>query len=346
MTFEITAIPPKLTKDFLLSQNSEETYMSTYLGIPVRKGLFISPLRKDHKPTASFYRNKKQELIFHDFGIGFHGNFIDVVKFINQCDYRKALHIIAEDFHYIEKESDRPAIKIKTTDVKIEEKAETTIQIEPQPFQDYELRWWQSFGIQEKTLKKFKVFSCKSVFLNGIYYKSSSPRSMAFGYYGGRRNGSELWRIYFPQNHTYRFLSNWPRTIIQGIRQLPKELNDQLVITKSLKDTMILYEAGIPAIAPCSETVIIQQPQMDKLTGLASNIIYIGDNDLPGVKGAHKYKKLYPFIRCVFIKRKYAKDMSDLYKFVGQTEFNEAIEELKEIFNEKEKRETKHFWVF
>ena len=38
--------------------------------------------------------------------------------------------------------------------------------------------------------------------------------------------------------------------------------------------------------------------------------------------------------------------MSDLYKFVGQTDFNEAIEELKEIFNEKEKRETKHFWVF
>lgn len=345
MDFEIKATPPRITKDYLLSQNTEETYMATYLGIPIRKGLQISPLRKDHKPTASFYRNRKNELIFHDFGIGFHGNFIDVVMHINQCDYRTALRIIAEDFHYIEKNSDRPETKIKTTDIKIEEKTETTIQIEPQPFTEGELKWWESFGITEKTLKKFKVFSCKSVFLNGYFYKASSPRSMAFGYYGGKRDGNELWRIYFPQNHNYRFLSNWPKTIIQGIKQLPKQLSE-LVITKSLKDTMLLYEAGVSAVAPCSETVIIPEPQMGKLQDRSPNIVYIGDNDLPGVRGAHKYKKLYPFIRCVFIKRKYAKDMSDLYKFVGKEDFNEAINELKEIFNEKEKRETKHFWVF
>ena len=60
-------IEPKITKDFLLSYNSEETYMSFYLGIPIKKGLFCSPLRKHNTPTCSFYRNKQGDLIFKDF---------------------------------------------------------------------------------------------------------------------------------------------------------------------------------------------------------------------------------------------------------------------------------------
>lgn len=343
MDFNLPRTQPKITKEFLLKQNSEETYMSTYLGVPVKKGLSVSGLRKDHKPTASFYRNRKGELIYHDFGIGFHGNFIDVVMYLYNCDFGDALQRIAEDFKYVS--CDREPIKIRTTEVVIEEKAETNIQIEKQNFQQNEIKWWESFGIHLATLKKFNVFSCKSVFLNNNYYKSSSEKKLIFGYYGGTKHGIQLWRIYFPLNREYRFLSNWTKNMIQGAKQLPDNI-ENLVITKSMKDVMNLYEQEIPAIAPCSETVLMGQKQMDKLKTLTSNIIYIGDNDLPGVKGAHKYKKAYPFLRCVFIKRKYAKDISDLYKFTGIQEYTEAIEELKEIFHDKEKRETKHFWVF
>lgn len=345
-TFEIPKSEPKITKEFLLSKNSEETYMSTYLGVPVKKGLLVSPLRNDHKPTASFYRNKKGDLIFHDFGIGFHGNFISVVMYLNNCTYSDALRIIGEDFKFISKTSNRPVVKIKQSDTKIEEKSETLIQIEDQPFKSYELSWWESFGIHENTLKKFKVHSCKSVFLNGNYYKSSTPKSNIFGYYGGKKDGIELWRIYFPQMKDYRFLSNWTSNMIQGAKQLPVDLQNQLVVTKSMKDLLNLYESNINAIAPCSETVLISERQMSKIHELASNILYLGDNDLPGVKSAHKYKKAYPFIRCIFIKRKYAKDISDLYKYVSKQDHKEAIEELKMIFNEEKIRETKHFWVF
>ena len=59
MNFELPVLEKPVTKELLLQYNSEETYMSTYLAIPVTKGLVVSPLRKDRKPTASFYRNKK-----------------------------------------------------------------------------------------------------------------------------------------------------------------------------------------------------------------------------------------------------------------------------------------------
>ena len=59
---------PKITKGYLLSKYSEETYMEYYLGIKVKKGLFRSPLRQDNTPTCSFYRNKSGELISGEHG--------------------------------------------------------------------------------------------------------------------------------------------------------------------------------------------------------------------------------------------------------------------------------------
>ena len=54
-------VVPKITKEFLLSKNSQETYFEHYLGVPVKKGLFCSPaiIRNDSKPTCSFYKNKR-----------------------------------------------------------------------------------------------------------------------------------------------------------------------------------------------------------------------------------------------------------------------------------------------
>lgn len=59
--------PLIITKELILNKVSEETLMEHYLGIHVRKGLVKSPLRRDSKPTCSFYRNKVSgRLIFKD----------------------------------------------------------------------------------------------------------------------------------------------------------------------------------------------------------------------------------------------------------------------------------------
>lgn len=344
MKFEVPVTEPKITKELLLTYNSEETYMSTYLGIPVKKGLLISPLRNDKRPTASFYRNKKGVLIFHDFGIGFHGDFVSVVRQMYNISYYQALIKIAKDFGIIKSDKE-PSIKIRKTDIKIEEKPTTVIQVEIKPFTENELQWWESFGVTENTLKKFKVYSCKSLFLNHNYLKSSSAKSFMFGYYGGKRDENELWRIYFPQNREFRFLSNWSKHIIQGIKHLPVS-NDNLVIEKSLKDVMCLYEQGIHSIAPCSENTLLSEAQLRKFKDRFKNLYTFMDNDLAGVRAANKYKKMIPEIKCIFIKRKYAKDISDFYKFQGKRKFSEAIEELNTIFKDKSIKQTKYFYVF
>lgn len=328
MNFQTPKLEPKITKEFLLSKNSEETYMSTYLRVPIKRGLFCSPLRRDNRPTCSFCHSKKGELMFHDFGTGFHENFVGVVMEIHKCSYQEALNIIAEDFGFISKAEDRPAVKIKVSNVKLEEKTETLIQIKPKAFSEQELKWWKGFGVTEKTLKKYKVFSCDSIFLNGDYFSSSNPRVPIYGYYCGKKNGQELWRIYFPSKRSFRFLSNVGKSYIQGAKQLPKT-GDVLLITKSQKDVMLAYELGIPAIAPCSEVLFLSNKQIQHLKKRFKTIVVCYDTDITGIHNLKQIKVNHPDLHTFFIPRKYGvKDISDFFKKYGEEETRRLAGEL------------------
>lgn len=341
MNFQTPKLEPKMTKEFLLSKNSEETYMSTYLRVPVKRGLFCSPLRKDNKPTCSFCHSKKGELMYHDFGTGFHENFVGVVMEIHKCSYQEALNIIAEDFGYISKAEDRPAVKIKVSNVKLEEKTETLIQIKPKAFSEQELKWWKGFGVTEKTLKKYKVFSCDSIFLNGDYFSSSSPRIPIYGYYCGKKNGQELWRIYFPSKRSFRFLSNVGKSYIQGAKQLPKT-GDVLLITKSQKDVMLAYELGIPAIAPCSEVLFLSNKQIQHLKKRFKTIVVCYDTDITGIHNLKQIKVKYPDLHTFFIPRKYGvKDISDFFKKYGEEETRRLAGELLKYYRSVSDRKEK-----
>ena len=332
MNFQTPKLEPKITKEFLLSKNSEETYMSTYLRVPIKRGLFCSPLRRDNRPTCSFCHSKKGELMYHDFGTGFHENFVGVVMEIHKCSYQEALNIIAEDFGYLSKAEDRPAVKIKVSNVKLEEKTETLIQIKPKAFSEQELKWWKGFGVTEKTLKKYKVFSCDSIFLNGDYFSSSSPRVPIYGYYCGKKNGQELWRIYFPSKRSFRFLSNVGKSYIQGAKQLPKT-GDILLVTKSQKDVMLAYELGIPAIAPCSEVLFLSNKQIQHLKKRFKTIVVCYDTDITGIHNLKQIKVKHPDLHTFFIPRKYGvKDISDFFKKYGEEETRRLAGELLQYY--------------
>lgn len=340
-------VATKITKELLLSKHSQEEYFEFYLGVPVKKGLFCSPaiIRRDAKPTCSFYKDAKGLLKYNDFA-GPQFDFVGAVMHIYGIKYYDALRTIANDFNIVKienREQNVAKIPFSGSELKVTEKAK--IQVELQDFSEKELNWWASFGISPKTLAKFKVYSIKSVFLNGNYFMSSSETSPIYGYYGGENSDEiELWRLYMPTKIKYRFLSNWSSSMIQGAKQLPKD-GELIVITKSFKDVMSMFEFGITAIAPNSENVVITPAQYNKLENKYNQIYVFYDNDLAGVKGAQKYRKKYG-CKCIFIKRKYAKDFSDLYKSISKTQFWITVEELQEIFKNPDIKQTKHFYIF
>lgn len=302
-------IKPQIDKSYLLSKYSEETYLSHYLGIPVKKGLFKNPLRQDNKVTCSFYKSKSGEILFHDFATGQQLNFINVVMTKYSVSYYEAINIIAEDFGL--KDGNTPKKSIKIVE-KFENSEPAKIGVEIKEFTESELKWWSQFGITLKLLKKYNVFSCKNVFLNDKLFTSNSK--LTFGYYGGILEGKELWRIYYSQRDQYRFLTNWPSKKVQGYKQLPKT-GKFLIITKSMKDVMCLASLGISAIAPNSENLFITDKMLEDLKSRFKNIIVFYDNDRPGLTNLIKIKKNHPELMYFWIPFKYgAKDISDFYK--------------------------------
>lgn len=330
---------PKLTKELILSRFSEEQIMEFYLRIPIKKGLFRSPLRRDKEPTCSFYRSGKGDLIFKDFATGQHLNVFGVVQSLFNCDYFEALKIIANDFGIVrDKSITRNPGKINSNPVQIKDKEMSKIQIEVQDFSELELKWWGKYGIDLNILKKFDVYSCKHLFLNGQLFAKSQQHCPIFGYYGKKYQGLELWRCYFPKRTSFRFITNWPSKKIQGYDQLPKR-GKLLVITKSMKDVMCLYSCGITACAPNSETQFVSDSVLDDLKQRFRHIVVLFDNDETGVSFMNKLKKKHPDLIYTWIPRHYnAKDISDYYKEYGRKETLNLIKEFVLWLKEKPRK--------
>ena len=321
---------PKVTREFLLSNNNEETYMSYYLGIPVSKGLFCSPLRQDRHTTCSFFRGKSGRLYFKDFATGECLAFENVVMKLYNCSYHEALKIIAKDFGLIKgtNHETKPIIKQERF---INDK-QTFIQIEQKDFSEKELKWWLQYGITKSILNKYRVFSCKTVFLNGSVFSQSTPKCPSYGYYFGKKEHVEQWKIYYPKRTDYRFIGNISTKTIQGYRQLPKS-GKLLVITKSLKDCACLYSMGISAVAPQSETQFISDTILEDLKQRFEKIVLLFDLDETGIKFSKKIKKEYPFIKVTLLPRtKRCKDISDYYKKYGREETLNMIKQKLSLF--------------
>ena len=136
---EISVEPLRITKELILSRVSEEALMSHYLGVPITKGLFRSPLRSDKHATCGFYRSNKGELRFKDFRGDHNMNAFDVVMHRFNCSFYSALQIIANDFGIISrKDLKKNKAKIQYQGEKFEETKQAIIQVEIRPFQDYE----------------------------------------------------------------------------------------------------------------------------------------------------------------------------------------------------------------
>lgn len=114
--------------------------------------------------------------------------------------------------------------------------------------------------------------------------------------------------------------------MIQGAHLLPKTGGDALVITKSLKDSALFYELGIPAIAPCSENLFLSKKQYEKLKTKFKHMFLVYDLDIPGVNAARKIKKEFPDIKVLLLpKNKKAKDCTDYVNMYGKEEFIKLV---------------------
>jgi len=305
---------PDIDKQYILKHVSEEEIYKRYFNLDVSfegGAKFCSPLRSDRNPTCNFFRHRNsKEIYLKDHAGHFVGNCFDAVMVYYGCTFMKALLIIADDFELTKTNVERMPIKHQLV-----EREKSEIKFIKRNWNQEDNDYWKSYGISEELLEYFNVYAVQNVFLNGnlmyTYHKSNPAYAYMFG--------DDDIKIYFPKKKENRFICN--TSVTQGYKQLPDK-GKMLIITKSMKDILVLYNLGYSAISFQSETKYISEEQYDDLKNRFDEIYSLYDFDLTGIRSANKMRKLYGIPALFFTNGRFgkedfrAKDVSDKIQFI------------------------------
>ena len=315
--------PKEITLDWILARVSEYDIYASYIGQFKVGAIYNSPFRKDKNPSFGIYYSKKaNKLLFKDHGTGDCGGIVKFVSLITgKTDYNEILEDIVSKLNITSK------TKLDSTKQYIPT-GDTVIGIVRQPWTQTDIEYWTQFNISKKTLEKFNVNSIKYYLCNGIVKGVYSDINPMYAY--KVFNNFKIYRPLADKYHKWR--NNLTQDDIQGWEQLPKKGNI-LIITKSLKDVMCLYEMSIPAISPSSESTWIPDTALEALKKRFKRILVCFDRDGPGIRNLRKISLKTGLEPILINKRFKAKDISDAIKLNGFETIKQWLE------NELKKKE-------
>jgi len=322
-----------LTKENLLKFYSDYDYIKAYFPHLEVNTVISSPFRKDDHPSFSIFYSKRHNcLLYKDFKTGDKGDFVMFIqKMLIIYSYKRTLQQIAVDFNlqdwFLINSEDcfKLDVKVIKHNKPIEELIghEYDLKVQLRAWNNIDLTYWRLYGISLQTLKKYNVFPIRGYFHNKEF-RYTPLLSYA---YVEIKDEKLTYKVYRPfENKRYKWRTNHEKGVHQGYRQLPL-YGDLLIITKSLKDVMSLYEnLHINAIAVQAETVSIKDSVMDEYKNRFDKVMTLFDNDEAGSKASRIYYELYG-IPSIFMPLHYVvtKDFSDLICNYGITEALEFL---------------------
>jgi hypothetical protein len=311
-------MPYFVDKEYILERVPEEEIFERF-GMPVDKGVLYSILRHDKKPTCTF-KILNNRLILKDWNGHFMGDCFAFVMKKEKCSFPEALYKIAESIDLDNREPYR----------RIEVQKVSSIKIKRMHWTPEHYAYWCQYGVSMETLEYFKVYPIFKAWYNDAEIYTYSKGDEAFAYHFYEYN----YQLYFPlrDRKSLRFM-NSEGFLVHGFEQLPKT-GDLLVITKSRKDIMCLYEFGIPAICPKAESIILSEEFIESLHKRFKTVVSLMDYDNTGIHNAWVMRKVnnvkpYFFTEGLW-KRKQgylgAKDTSDFVQFNKPVKFQQLCQ--------------------
>jgi len=302
-----------LTKDAILETVDEYMLYCFYLGFePELRRSYNSPVRKtgdDEKPSWSMFQSKYNpcEYWWKDSGAGISGDIFELIRRIYNLDtIKEACKLIRDQ----EKIGFHPDQRIENGKITYQARPaiprDVRIRITSQEFTKEAIQFWNSFGISKATLSYYNVTQVKYLWMNDDQEVPISPRTICFAY-----KEIDKYKIYMPYDKEFKFRNNYPSYFIEGFHQL-KYQSSTLIITKSRKDVMLLYELGYESVSPKSENTVMPKQYFNYFNTRYNKIVVLFDNDMK-----HKGED-YPFDKVYVPIESGEKDLTDFYKRYGR----------------------------
>ena len=326
---------PNINPRDLLEKVSEFDIIHHYFGIDKVPCIIESPIRPDNHPSFGFYSNDGKRIHWTDFATKESGGIFDLLgKYWNE-NYDKVLYHIYNDlpkFANINSCNISKRGNIVTTKYYKENK---DLQCKVREWKDYDIEYWESYGISLKWLKYADIYpiSHKIVIDGDNRYVFKSDK-YAYAYVEFKE-GKVTLKIYQPFNKNgYKWSNRHDRSVISLWTKVPKE-GKRICICSSMKDALCLWaNTGIPALAIQGEGYGMSDTAVNELKRRFNKIFILLDNDKAGIEDGIKLAKSTGFINIVLPSIGNNKDISDLYKYLNDKEEFRRI--ILSLFKEKD----------
>lgn len=344
----IFGVYPDITKEYILEILTQEQIIEKYTGIAVTNKTLtnnsvLSPFRADNNPTCNYWYNVNNKLRFRDWSGDFHGDCFDAcarrlnLNANNKRDFIIILHTIAKDFK-INRYQDNRAIsaynlfmnKVKNTR---KTKKQLQFKIIPRKWNYHDgSYWYDKYRLTSKDL--YYVYPAQEIYtvINDIAHTTYtySTKDPAYCYYGGTKDGVDIWKVYFPLRRdkgVTRFISN--SSFLQGKQLIT--CGRVCVITKSYKDVLCFTKYGIPSVAPSAESVILTKDEYFWLKNKFDFLVTCMDWDRAGIINTIKHRNIYGITPIMFTRGRFnsvdygVKDFSDFVEVNSDTNVRNLI---------------------
>ena len=251
-----------------------------YFGNFVLDKKYKSPFRKDPNPSFIFGLYKDR-VTWKDFGL-FESKGSDGIAFVCQLyglEREEAIQLIWEE---MVKGGNIP--KRKRTFIK----KQNDLRIEHREISEDELYYWKRAFIKPELLDFFNIKAVAQATLDNSVLFESTKEDPAYAYLF-----QDSFKTYRPvtKNKSKKFRGKGNGNTIEGWDQLPENA-DHLIITKSLKDVVVLRNMGYLAVSPPSENNIIPIiKNKDIINNRFNKVVILFDNDPTGIANAEFLNK-------------------------------------------------------
>jgi hypothetical protein len=198
-----------------------------------------------------------------------------------------------------------------------QEKQQSIIRIKKREWRDYDIEWWGKYGITLKTLKLFNVVAISHFSINDKVFIADTL-AYSYNFYWDTPTHYAR-KVYQPLNKEYKWFG-CGGGVVQGEGVLPYK-NHLLVISSSLKDSMVWYEMGINSVSPPSENSFLSEAYFNKQKLRFDTVILNFDNDTVGINRSRELSNKYG-LKYILTPEK---DLSDTVKLRGFEKTREII---------------------
>ena len=301
-----------ITLNDIYKITTEAEILHHYLGIKSIPCKINSPLRLDRNPSFGIYSPNGTRITWTDFSSGERGGIFDLLNKMWGTDFNSTITRVYNDL-----------VKSKKTDININKyspkssiinKSNSELECKVRDWRDYDIKYWESYGISLKWLKYANVYPISHKIIvkgNKRYVFGADKYAYAFAEF---KEGKTTLKIYQPYNKNgFKWSNKHDKSVISLWTKIPLK-GDKLCICSSLKDALCLWaNTGIPSLAIQGEGYSMSDTAINELKNRFTSIYILLDNDEVGLKEGKLLASKTGFINIVLPKINNAKDISDLY---------------------------------